>query len=191
VNAPRERGCGIIHLLVGALAGVPGGDNLRFPPSDVWSEMRHIIPLKERVAARTWYHKIDLGKGLVTPGLPFDSIWNMIRELRAKTDYTDKRVLDLASWDGMWAFEAEALGASYVAATDLYPYAYVNFLLCREALGSNVEPFYNTSVYDLRRNLGPQIYGNAGQSIEDGLFDIVQNFGLMYHVRDPMYALAS
>jgi SAM-dependent methyltransferase len=154
--------------------------------------MRTAVSLRERVAARTWYHKIELGSGIVTSGLPFDHLWDMVRKLKRHADYTNKRVLDLGSWDGMWAFEAERHGAGFVVATDIYPYAYENFLLCREALGSSVQPFYNTSVYDLRSHLATLIYDcKAVEPIEAKLFDIVQNFGVMYHVRDPMYALAS
>jgi tRNA (mo5U34)-methyltransferase len=127
----------------------------------------------------------------VTPGVPFDDIWDMIRKLKRHVDYTNKRVLDLASWDGMWPFEAERHGAGFVVATEISYYALENFLLCREALGSSVQPFYNTSVFDLRSHLGTLGYGKAVDPIEWFLFDIVQNFGLMYHIRDPMYALAS
>lgn len=77
--------------------------------------------LRRKVASfRFWYHKIDLGHGVVNPGQPFDAVWDMIRQSRAALDYKEKSVLDIASFDGMWAFEAEKLGASTVVATDCY-----------------------------------------------------------------------
>ncbi len=98
---------------------------------------------------RFWYHKIDLGNGVITPGLDLDQQWNMTRETRDTLDYKGKNVLDIASFDGMWAFEAEKLGASLVVATDCYYETYKNFLFCRNALNSRVIPYYNISPYDL------------------------------------------
>jgi tRNA (mo5U34)-methyltransferase len=150
------------------------------------------LSLRDRIAAREWYHKIDLGSGITTPGRNYDDQWAMVRRLKRHISYTGKRVLDLASYDGMWAFEAEQHGASFVVATDRYPYALENFLICREALGSAVQPFYNASVYDIRRALEPLLYeAPATDAIERNFFDVIQNFGLMYHLRDPMYALAA
>lgn len=44
----------------------------------------------------------------------------MIRQSRGYIQYGGKRVLDIASFDGMWAFEAEELGVSIVITTDCY-----------------------------------------------------------------------
>lgn len=54
-----------------------------------------------------WYHKIDLGYGITTPGFDYDTLWDNIRRVRKKINYKNKTVLDIASFDGMWAFEAE------------------------------------------------------------------------------------
>lgn len=69
-----------------------------------------------------WYHRIDLllGHGVVTPGHDFEPIWDMIRDTRRFIDYRGKKVLDLASFDEMWAFEAERLGALVVAFDSYY-----------------------------------------------------------------------
>ena len=67
--------------------------------------------LKRIEELKPWYHKIDLGNGIVTPGRDWDGLWNAIRKLMDRVDYTDKKVLDLASWDGLWAFEAERVGS--------------------------------------------------------------------------------
>jgi len=147
---------------------------------------------RERIAEfRFWYHKIDLGDGVVTPGLDLEPVWDIIRKTRDQFDYRDKRVLDIASFDGMWAFEAEKLGASQVVATDCYLDTYNNFLFCKEALGSRVIPYYNISPYDLYRRLDVFLQENWGdQKPYDRLFDVVQHFGLLYHLRDPMYTLS-
>lgn len=66
-----------------------------------------------------WYHKIDLADGFVTPGYNYEHLWNPIRKEMDSVDYKDKTVLDLGSWDGMWAFEAEKRGAKEVWASDI------------------------------------------------------------------------
>jgi tRNA (mo5U34)-methyltransferase len=138
-----------------------------------------------------WYHKIDLGQGVITPGLNFDPLWNMIRETRNDIDYRGKKVLDIASFDGMWAFEAEKLGAELVVATDCYYETYKNFLFCKEILGSNVIPYYNISPYDLWSRMDVFLQENWGdQKPYDRLFDVVQHLGLLYHLRDPMLSLS-
>ena len=72
------------------------------------------------VSARSfWYHKINLN-GVITPGYNLDPLWSMIRKIRSSVNYQGKAVLDLASFDGMWAFEAEGAGASSVTATDIF-----------------------------------------------------------------------
>jgi hypothetical protein len=71
------------------------------------------------------------------------------------------------SWDGMWAFEAEALGASLVVATDCsnpwqnpIHYGLNNLLLVHEALFSQVLPLWNVSPYVLRDRLDNLLYSH-------------------------------
>src|SRR5689334_19854227 len=65
-----------------------------------------------------WWHAIDLGEGVVTPGT---RAWTM--ETLGVTDLTGKTVLDIGAWDGYFSFEAERLGASRVVALDHYVWA--------------------------------------------------------------------
>ncbi len=143
-----------------------------------------------------WYHSIDLGDGCLTPGQPFEPVWDNIRTVRNHIDYTGKSVLDIGSMEGMWAFEAEALGASAVAATDCYceggfGNVLEKFLFCRQRLSSSVMPFYNVSPYELWPRLNTWIRGRTIEHAgECHLFDIVQNLGVLYHVRDPLFVLS-
>jgi SAM-dependent methyltransferase len=149
--------------------------------------------LRQEVAKfKFWYHKIDLGEGVVTPGLNLDVIWNLIRQVRKHIDYSGKSVLDLASFDGLWAFEAEQLGAQLVIATDCYFRQYENFLFCREILNSKVVPYYNISPYYLVERLDVFLQEDFDNNLKpiDRLFDIVQHLGLLYHLRDPMFSLS-
>lgn len=138
-----------------------------------------------------WYHKIELADGIVTPGFDLDDLWNHLRTVRSRVDYAGKSVLDIASFDGMFTFEAERLGAASVIATDCLYKSFNNFLFCREVLESKALPYYNVSPYNLVDRLDVVLDENYETGTPDARkFDIVQHFGLLYHLRDPMYSLA-
>jgi len=150
--------------------------------------------LAEEIAQRKWYHRMDLGNGIATPGFPWEALWENTRRVRSQLDFTGKTVLDLGSWDGMWAFEAEALGAALVVASDCMNYWQIpwyrgmdNLLLLREALYSRVIPLWNIAPSSLRERLDNILYSHP--LLKDG-FDIVQHLGLLYHLRDPLRSLA-
>jgi len=138
-----------------------------------------------------WFHNIDLGNGLVTPGRGYESLWRMNRRLMDRVDFRGKSVLDVGAYDGMFSFEAERRGAAYVAATDRVPRALDRFNFCKRVLRSNVVPFYNTSVYELTGWL-PRLLGGlpSGYAGTTGKFDAVICFGVLYHLKDPMAGLA-
>lgn len=137
-----------------------------------------------------WYHRIDLGHGIITPGFNYEPLWNNIRKVRETIDYKDKLVLDIASFDGLWAFEAEKLGAKTVVATDCLHRTFKNFLFCKEILGSKCIPFYNISPYNLFERLDVFFEENYdNEKPYERMFDIVQHLGLFYHLRDPFASL--
>jgi tRNA (mo5U34)-methyltransferase len=65
-----------------------------------------------------WCHSIDLGMGVVTPGIKTPPAHR--RELASLRlpDLRGKSVLDIGAWDGFYSFTAERLGASRVVALD-------------------------------------------------------------------------
>lgn len=128
-----------------------------------------------------WYHSIRLTDKITTPGREYDKIWNSIRSVMNHVEYNGKDVLDIASWDGMWAFDAEARGAKSVVATDVRTQGAANLLFCKEVLGSKVFPLFNAQVQDLPERL--KVVGLQQK------FDIVQHLGLFYHLRDPVLSL--
>jgi tRNA (mo5U34)-methyltransferase len=154
------------------------------------------LTLAERIAGIEWYHSIDLGSGVVTPGW-FDTRAAAAKvPLPARLDGT--RCLDVGTWDGFWAFEMERRGAHEVVAIDVldparwdWPAktrggmgvevlravkgASEGFAVARDALGSRVER-EDLSVYDL----DPQRHGT---------FDVVFLGSLLLHLRDPVGAL--
>lgn len=137
--------------------------------------------LRERVNQLKWWHQIDLGQGIVTPGF-YDPVGEMHAERFAvPRDLSGKTVLDIGCWDGAWSFEAKRRGAKRVLATDKFSWGHGGwgnrdaFLLARDALGLEVEDKV-IDIMELNRD-------NVGQ------FDVVFFFGVIYHMRHPMLAL--
>lgn len=135
--------------------------------------------LEKAVAAVRWAHRIDLGDGIVTPGL-----WDtpeILKRLHLPADLTGQSVLDVGCWDGFYSFAAERRGARRVLATDSFTWqrkswgSKEGFDLARRALGSRVED-REIDVLDL-----------APETV--GVFDVVLFLGVLYHMKHPMLAL--
>jgi tRNA (mo5U34)-methyltransferase len=149
--------------------------------------------LTDLIRSTSWYHTIDLPGGITTPG-QFDH-----RELLPRyglpKDLTGKRALDVATFNGYWAFELEKRGAQ-VTAIDLddprewdYPRPVravvdsmgeqgdigAGFRIAHRALNSAVERV-KCSVYEL----DPE---------KVGMFDLVHSGDLLLHLRNPLAAL--
>jgi tRNA (mo5U34)-methyltransferase len=135
--------------------------------------------LRREVASTKWWHTIDLGNGIVTPGI--DPTPARLREVQIPDDLTGLTVLDVGAWDGFFSFEAERRGASRVLATDSFCWGNggwgtkAGFELARRALGSRVE--------DL--DIDPLELSPA----RIGTFDLVLFLGVLYHMRHPLLAL--
>ena len=150
--------------------------------------------LREEVAGRDWYHTLELGDGIVTPG------WFDTRGLTAKLPMPaglhGKRCLDIGTYDGFWAFEMERRGGEVTAIDILDDTRWDwpanasaahreaieqrkgrgdGFLIARRALGSAVVRL-DCSIYDL----DPAVHGR---------FDFVFVGSLLLHLRDPVLAL--
>jgi len=132
-----------------------------------------------------WYHKIQLGDEIATPG------WAPIApaSYRIPEDLTGKRILDVGAWDGYWSFEAMRRGATEVVAIDDFSdnlghlgdharQAWDTFDFCRSVLGYDHKRCrrIDMSVYDVT----PELLGK---------FDVVFFFGTFYHLRHPLLAL--
>ena len=77
-----------------------------------------IDDLKSEVAKINWWHRIDLGNGIITPGI--DSTLERLKTLHMPDDLHGKNVLDIGAWDGFFSFEAKRRGASRVLAIDSF-----------------------------------------------------------------------
>jgi len=132
-----------------------------------------------------WGHSIPLPFGIVTPGLVMKNDKTLIH-LNMPADLSGKRILDVGTWDGFYAFEAERRGAEVVAIDNLERMKIPSerqfaskgnkgFETAKDILNSNVT-FCNTSVYDVT----PEWFG---------MFDITLLLGVLYHLKHPMLAL--
>src|SRR3954470_13085910 len=70
-----------------------------------------------------WWHSIDLGHGVVTPGGKSPEF--LARELASLQlpALAGKSVLDIGAWDGFYSFAAERLGAARVVSLDFFVWA--------------------------------------------------------------------
>lgn len=133
-----------------------------------------------------WWHSIELGRGIITPGdqggLKYPTgAKNLLANLKLPGDLSGKSVLDIGAWDGFFSFALEKRGASRVLAIDnfyrdqLEHIGNQGFQVAKEILKSNVE-FRKASLYDL----SPE---------EFGMFDVVLCLGVFYHLKYPLLAL--
>ncbi len=135
--------------------------------------------LRETVAQTTWWHRIDLGDGIITPGV--DNTPYKLKQLGIPDSLHGMTVLDIGASDGFFSFEAERRGASRVLATDVWTgqcwgmQAKRGFDLARSALDSKVEDM-EIEVLDI----SPE---------KVGVFDMVLFLGVLYHMPHPLLAL--
>lgn len=141
-----------------------------------------------------WYHTIDLPGGVVTPGA-FDHR-RYVHRYGLPERLDGMRVLDVATYDGFWAFEMERRGAAEVVALDIETFAQLDlppsvrraatpadlerrigrgFELASDLLGSRVRRV-TSSIYDLSPD-------------ELGTFDLVFLGSLLLHLTNPVRAL--
>lgn len=163
--------------------------------------------LIDRVHALSWYHSIDLGDGLVTPGLS-ESVPLRPDEL---PPLAGKSVLDIGAWDGYYSFLAERQGARLVVALDHYAWG-VDIVArnryweeCATSgtlpdLGRDSTDFWQPDLPGKRGfDLAKELLGSSVEAVVAdfatvdlaalGRFDVVFFLGVLYHVEEPLTAL--
>lgn len=130
---------------------------------------------KDEVARRiwdyNWYHVLDLGHGLHTPGMHVNvPSQEKVLEAIRRLDLKGKRVLDIGCRDGLFSFEAEKCGAAEIIGidNDLSPGAVE---LAIPALGSKVQ-MKQVNLLDMTHEAF-------------GRFDVILFAGVLYHLRYP------
>jgi tRNA (mo5U34)-methyltransferase len=163
------------------------------PAAAPTAEQRRIL---DRIQGIEWYHTIDLGNGVLTPGR-FNHL-PLLDDYRLPTRLDGMRALDVATMNGFWAFQMEKRGAREVLALDVEKLGDLDvppierarmtpedlaiprgtgFFAAKEILGSNVDR-RNLNVYDL----SPETTGK---------FDFVFVGDLLLHLMNPIKAAAN
>lgn len=129
---------------------------------------------QEQLNKINWFHRIDLGGGVVTPG--FDDTPTKLDQIHLPADLQGKTVLDIGAWDGFFSFEAEKRGAMRVVALDggvwkVPSIGRAGFEFAKKALKSRVEP--------VELEVSEISIDRLGQ------FDLVLFLGVLYHLPDP------
>ena len=162
--------------------------------------------LQSRVDSVPWYHSIDFGEGIRSQGRSqLDPRFEYLPE------FSGKSVLDIGTWDGLYAFYAERKGARRVVAID--DYAWMISFEERDAYwsdvrqaGSYVDPLREKDFYDpslpgmaafrlakelLNSSVEPVAcdFMTADPDVLGGPFDVTLFMGVLYHLQSPYGAL--
>ena len=154
--------------------------SMRKPPPRIPTATMDPDHIRREMEAVTWYHQIDLGHGIITPGT--DETRARLGMLSLPEDLRGRSVLDIGAWDGAFSFEAERLGASRVMAVDSFCWSgegwgtKAGFECARRLLQSRVED-REVEVMDL------------SPEPEGGTYDLVLLLGVLYHMKHPLVVL--
>jgi 2-polyprenyl-3-methyl-5-hydroxy-6-metoxy-1,4-benzoquinol methylase len=133
----------------------------------------NIATLYRKINAVQWYHRFEIVPGIFTPGKLPTNAKQSFSHFQIPQDLTGKEVLEIGTWDGPIAFEAEARGAT-VTALDIQDPSRTGFNVAKEILGANVT-YIQGSVYDATKLLQKN-------------FDYVFCLGVFYHLKHPVMA---
>ncbi len=165
-----------------------------------------------------WWHSIDLGDGIVTPGVKTPAIHDRELAELALPDVRGQTVLDIGTWDGFYALAAERLGARRVVALDHFVWSMTipdaqriaaAQLAAHQAAGGRGFPelrLHESASWDpvglpgragfdlahraLDSAVEPVVLDFAHDDLSAlGRFDVVLFLGVLYHLQDPVGAL--
>lgn len=144
----------------------------------VLPEQRDEELLARLVAGRSWFHTIDLGGGVITPGV--DDSWSKLQLVRLPESFAGKTVLDIGAFDGYFSFEAERRGAARVVAADEFCWSRPGDPMT-DGHGFDIAHWARQSRVEKRRipveDISPETVG---------IFDYVLFLGVLYHSPDPL-----
>lgn len=164
-----------------------GQDAVASTPAQTAWRMPERTPAEEADVARDaaryqWYHCIQLTSRFTTPGIcgwGRDSDFEKQYLFPSASELSGKSLLDIGAMNGFFAFEAERRGAYPVTAIDRDPPGFPDgreaFGFAAKTLRSNVR-YFTRSVYDLEPS-------------DSGTFDYVLMYGVLYHLKFPLYGL--
>jgi tRNA (mo5U34)-methyltransferase len=140
---------------------------------------------RARDAVAVWFHTFALAPGVYTPGIARDHRYRPA--VLGADRFQGRSVLDVGSFDGFYAFLAEARGARRVVAVDNEQY--VDWI--RGRFGVELAPAAGFDA--VHRLLSSQVeYRRLDALAVDQLderFDVVLCFGMLHRVSDPVAIL--
>ena len=151
LDIPEGEGRHELTLSVGR-AGIPFGERLILPiefdasvglpvvSATGNADASSVDQLRADVASVSWFHQIDLGNGIVTPGI--DETLFKLPKMHIPDRLDGKSVIDIGAWNGAFSFECERRGARRVVAADWNCWQLGNkrgFDIAKRALNSRVE----------------------------------------------------
>lgn len=128
------------------------------------------VSIQAMIDPVSWYHKIEILPGLLTPGV--SDVSQHAATLYLPEDCTGMRVLDIGPADGFYTFLMEQRGASVIA---IEKEPRKSFAALREITGCKTELIVD-NVYNISKS-------------KYGTFEIVLFLGVLYHLRNPLLAL--
>ncbi len=170
-------------------------------------------PSKAQIQVRVdsvpvWWHSIDVGQGVVTTGFKTPAVLKRELESLHLPDLRGKTVLDINTWDGFYAFEAEKRGAASVTALDFYVWAMdlkEHFRYWRECQATGAKPkVYHTMPYFKPEEMPGKIGFDTARELREsrvktvvadfmetdlealGSFDVTFFLGTLYHMENPL-----
>ncbi len=178
------------------------------------SSQQQTQTVQERVnAVPNWFHSIDLGNGVITPGSgkSQEQLQQELKSIRLP-DLKGKSILDIGAWDGFFSFAAERAGAKRVVSLDHYVWsidwpAVRRYIEERQQQNAAPEPWHTIpSVWQPQTLPGKIGYDTAHQILQSkavsvvadfmtvdlerlGTFDVVLYLGVLYHIENPLEAL--
>ncbi len=133
---------------------------------------------RERVQAFRWFHSLDLGDGVTTPGVVSRERLAFQSDRVFKHPIAGLSVLDIGCWDGHFSFEAKRRGATRVLGADHFVWGGPGwgdkgaFDLARALIDPTVEE----REIDLPE-MSPDTVGK---------FDVVLFLGILNHMKNPL-----
>src|SRR5579871_6320834 len=135
----------------------------------------HVRTWKREFEAKGWWHSFELPDGTIIEGrCNLTGLKERLANFPIPADLTGKRVLDIGTWDGWYAFELAKRGAEVVA-IDCWDNPRFHEMRRRLNLESRVD-YRLLDVYEIDPS-------------HLGYFDIVMFLGVLYHLKHPLLAL--
>jgi SAM-dependent methyltransferase len=160
------------------------------------AEPRPAAEIRQAVASNpVWYHSVELGQGIVTPGRVD---MRPVAKRILPEDLTGKRALDVGTFDGFWAFELERRGADVVAidvdkieAAEWPPLSRERLQRDSDAFGVELGRGFEIASRTLGssvRKVICNVYDVSSEAV-GGPVDFAFSGTIMLHLRDPVKAL--